>query len=47
MVIIENMNKDLEDALIQWVRREHGLSDNVPVKITSLDVYVRQVAKDE
>jgi hypothetical protein len=42
MVMIENIDKDLEDALIQWVRREYGLSDDVPVKITSLDVYVKQ-----
>lgn len=45
MVRIEYIDKDLEEVLIQRIRKDYGLSDDIPVKITSLDIYVRKVCE--
>lgn len=36
---------DLEEVLIQRIRKDYGLSDDIPVKITSLDICVRKVCE--
>lgn len=43
----EFIYKDLEDAIIEHIRRKLHIPDNIPIQITSLDIKVRNIVKEK